>query len=254
MHIRLLPELENKSQWISFCQREQPYCFVAAPNTLVDFQTSYLQITLLDNVRHGQQALKYSLGARYTVEPAWSLIKACNWQLSEVVKGLNQLDFGSNVRDNSLAGIHTDLTVRKFYAKEREIISPLLLGEQPALSEPPEHWSGEELTKLLVHKQLDDLRAEPFRKAEKQPANQLLSQLRCQVLQQPTLWRGHLHHDRLYLFYNKQPQASLIPNYQPPQPRLVTAKSAFNEPKTKSKQTLAARLKGANRQMSIPQR
>ena len=102
MIIRVLPQLNCRQHWIDFCRRETPYCFVDQPECLVDFQGTHLQITLLAQNTQGKDAIKYSLGSRRSVEPAWQLIRACNWDLTALVNGLEQMDFSSNVRDNSL--------------------------------------------------------------------------------------------------------------------------------------------------------
>ncbi|MFC6672540.1 hypothetical protein [Marinobacterium aestuariivivens] len=211
--IRVLPALDCRDHWIDLCRREHPYCFVETPETLVDFQTSYLQLTLLDGgVLDGREAIKYSLGSRLSLEPAWALIRACHWKLATLLDGLEQLDFSGNVRDNSLLGVHTDLTVRKFFAKDSHIRSPSRLGLLDPLIAAPAIWSGNALARLLANDQFRELRGE---KAETDATALLL-----QILEQPSEWLGLERGSRLYLLCRRQPRASLVPDYRLPEPRL----------------------------------
>jgi hypothetical protein len=213
MLIRVLPALNHRDHWINLCQRESPYCFVETPETLVDFQSGYLQITLLHgHIRDGREAIKYSLGARHSLAPAWALIKACNWRLDTLIAGLEALDFGSNVRDNSLLGVHTDLSVRRSFARERHIGSPSGLGLLRPLQQAPDLWDAQNLCRLLANDQFRELRGE---KADTDATALLL-----QVLEQPPDWLGLERGGRLYLLEKRQPRASLVPDYRPPRPRL----------------------------------
>ena len=59
MNIRCLPHLNTKQAWLDFCKREVSSCFTEQPEAMVDFQTTYLMITVLDNnTRHGKQAIR----------------------------------------------------------------------------------------------------------------------------------------------------------------------------------------------------
>ncbi|WP_020683434.1 hypothetical protein [Marinobacterium rhizophilum] len=218
MLIRVLPALNHRDDWISLCQRESPYCFVETPESLVDFQSGFLQITLLDGtVRDGREAVKFSLGSRYSLEPAWALIKACGWRLDTLLKGLETLDFRSNVRDNSLLGVHTDLSVRRYFARERHISSPSMLGLLKPLQQTPALWDGHNLCCLLANDQWQDLQsARASASAAPADGNSLL----LQILEQPEHWLGLARHGRLYLLHQRNAIASLVTDLRPPQPRL----------------------------------
>ncbi|MBY4678739.1 hypothetical protein [Marinobacterium arenosum] len=215
MIIPVLPELNSRAQWIAFCRRETPYCFVATPECLVDMQTSYLQLTLLSDIPDGKQPVKYSLGSRLSVEPVWQLIKGCQWNLATIIEGLEALDFRSNVRDNSLLGVHTDLTVRKFFAKERPLIAPSSIGLLQPLHEAPPIWSARPLMALLANGQYQDLQGRAGSPAP--PVAQLL----LQMMEQPQSWLGHEHRGRLYLLHERKAVASLLMELKPPKPRLA---------------------------------
>ncbi len=226
MLIRVLPALNHRDHWISLCQRESPYCFVETPESLVDFQSGFLQITLLNGaVRDGREAVKFSLGSRLSLEPAWALVKACNWRLDRLIEGLETLDFRSNVRDNSLLGVHTDLSVRRYFARERHICSPSRLGLLQPLQQTPAIWDGHSLSRLLANDQWQDL--QPARQASAATsANAVLkppaegNSLLLQLLDAPEHWLGLSHNNRLYLLHQRNAIASLVPDLQPPQPRL----------------------------------
>ncbi|GGO87444.1 hypothetical protein GCM10011348_40650 [Marinobacterium nitratireducens] len=217
MLIRVLPALDCRAHWIDFCRRDSSYCFIESPQALVEFQTSYLQITHLAGAHlDGRQAVKYSLGARYSVEPAWALIRACDWKLTTILAGLEQLDFSGNVRDNSLLGVHTDLTVRKFFAKDRRLGSPSRLGLLEPLDCTPSIWNADALARLLANGQWRDLIGESNADVD---ADALLLQL----LDGPAAWLGLEHSGRLYLLHRRRPLASLIPDYRMPEPRLKSS-------------------------------
>ncbi|KGK41975.1 hypothetical protein LH51_10735 [Nitrincola sp. A-D6] len=99
MLIRILPSLESREAWLNFFRREIPYCLVDDQATLVDFQSTYLQLTHLNTSL--SDPIRYTLGARTSLEPAWQLIKRCNWSLKAVLEGLDSLEFSSNARDNA---------------------------------------------------------------------------------------------------------------------------------------------------------
>ncbi|NVK41765.1 MAG: hypothetical protein HWE39_11035 [Oceanospirillaceae bacterium] len=215
MLIRVLPALDCRAHWIDFCRRDHSHCFVESPESLVEFQSSYLQITQLAGGHlDGREAVKFSLGARHSVEPAWALIRACDWNLDTLLKGLGELDFNANVRDNSLLGVHTDLTVRKFFAKDRRLGSPSRLGLLEPLSEAPAIWTADALARLLANEQWRELQGENGAAAT--AADGLLLQL----LDAPKHWLGLERNGRLYLLRARVPVASLVPDYRPPAPRL----------------------------------
>lgn len=221
MLIRVLPALNCRDHWISLCRREFPCALIEAPETLVDFQAGYLQITrLAGGLLDGREAVKYSLGARHSLEPAWALVKACGWDLATLIAGLDGLDFSGNVRDNSLLGVHTDLTVRKFFARERHVSSPSRLGLLEPLTEAPAIWTGDILARLLANDQWRELRHEPFN----QPVDRLprldITQLLLQLLEHPADWLGVERDGRLYLLHERRVVTSLVPDFSPPEPRL----------------------------------
>ncbi len=227
MIIRVLPTLNCRQQWIDFCRREIPYCFVEQPECLIDFQGTHLQITVLAGLAAGHQAIKYSLGSRKSVEPAWSLIRACEWNLERLVAGLEEMDFSSNVRDNSLLGVHTDLTARKFFAKDRTILPPSRTGVLQPLSQAPAIWSGENLLCLIANRQYHDLRNAQLALPGTGTKNSTgglptpsIQGLRLQLLERPQDWIGQSHQGRLYLYHKQQPYVSLIPDFSAPAPRL----------------------------------
>ncbi|MFN3881636.1 MAG: hypothetical protein ACK4L8_09445 [Nitrincola lacisaponensis] len=123
MLIRVLPSLESREDWLSFFRREHPYCLVETPAVLVDFQSTFLQLTSFEH--QGTTPIRYTLGARSSLEPAWQLIKGCGWRLSCVMEGLQSLDFNTNVRDNTPFKLPSDLSVRKSFAREPRL-EPLL--------------------------------------------------------------------------------------------------------------------------------
>ncbi len=219
MLIRVLPALNHRDHWIGLCQRESPYCFVETPECLVDFQTGFLQITQLGGaVRDGREAVKFSLGSRHSLEPAWALVKACGWRLDRLIEGLESLDFRSNVRDNSLLGVHTDLSVRRYFARERHISSPSHLGLLTPLQHTPDLWDSHNLCRLLANDQWQDLQ---FMQESGNTAPGDSNSLLLQILNAPGDWFGLGRNGRLYLLLQRQPVASLVPKLQPPQPRLL---------------------------------
>lgn len=233
MNIRCLPHLNTREAWLAFCQREVPYCFIDQPECLVDFQTTYLMITLLDrNTRNGKQATKYSLGSRTSLEPAWRFIKACSFDLELMIDGLNQVNFDSNVRDNSFLKAHTDLTVRKFFSKERSIISPSHLGRLLPLTRAPEHWELHHACALLAHQQFRDMRTEQralpgqsglITEHKGIPAPDTQSML-MQMISTPQAWQVLPHptdSQRLMIQHNQTPWCSFQPLYQTPEPKMA---------------------------------
>lgn len=225
MIIRVLPNLNSRAAWIDFCRREVPYCFVEDPACLVDFQSTHLQITLLPDGCQEKDAIKYSIGSRTSVEPAWSLIRACNWELGRIIHGLEQMDFGSNVRDNSLLGVHTELTARKFFARERSLTTPSALGLLKPLDGPPAEWNNDTLLRLISHHQYRGLRCEQLALPGAGNTHSALSvpsrhSLRLMLMEHTTQWRGQLQRERLFLYREQQPMLSLIPDYRAPAPRL----------------------------------
>ncbi|GGB96798.1 hypothetical protein GCM10011352_23670 [Marinobacterium zhoushanense] len=217
MIIRVLPELENRDQWLSFLRREQPYCLVEQPECLVDFQTHFLQLTLFSPISNlGQRdPERYTLGSRSSIQPAWDLIRGCNWSLTAIIDGLAQLEFGTNVRDNSLLGLHGDVSVRKRFASERELLPPSASGLFTPLTQLPEQWSGDTLCRLLANEQWRDWQSESADETLSPRALLLALQQSCDS------WQVARLGERLLLRHAGRPMVSFIPDSTPPKPRLV---------------------------------
>lgn len=217
MSIALLPQLETRTEWISFFRREHPCVYIKQPLCLVDFQSTYLQITLLSHTSlDGRHNIKYSLGSQSSMEPAWKLIKGCNWQLSEIVNGLDNLYFGSNVRDNSLQQRHSQLTVRKAYAKDKHLISPALIGPLTPLQHLPDSWNLTLLARLLSHRQYSHITFVP--QPDKPPP---VRSLLVQLFDSPDSWHLRYEPPYLLLLYHQAEVLKLTPVITPPQPRLA---------------------------------
>jgi hypothetical protein len=214
MIIRVLPCLSNSSQWIAFCRREQPYCFIEHPDCLVDFQSNYLIITLLNRqVRNGKEAIKYSLGSRQSVEPAWNFIKACRFDLAYMVEGLERLEFEGNARDNSGFPALRGGSIRKFFAKERAVISPAFLGPLEPLTHLPPFWEMHSVCRLLANGQLRELRNDtPGKNTGQQadPAGLLLA-----LVEAPEQWQARQRDERLYIYRDRRAVFSLVPELKP---------------------------------------
>ncbi len=216
MHIPVLNQLETRTEWVSFFRRERSYAYTLSPLCLVDFQTTFLHLTLLDEVMlDGRQAIKYSLGSKTSMEPAWQLIKACDWQLSAVTKGLSDLDFKSNVRDNSFLGVHSDLSVRKYFAKDKTLIAPTLVRPLAPIIAKPYTWDLHHICCLLSHQQLSDpcFIPAPLKEA---PIKSILLRL----LDTPAGWSIQEIDNTLLLRYQDKAILSFTPTYTVPAPRL----------------------------------
>nr|WP_320134667.1 hypothetical protein [uncultured Amphritea sp.] len=233
MNIRCLPHLNTKQAWLNFCKRETSCCFTEQPEAMVDFQTTYLMITVLErNTRHGKQAIKYSLGSRSSMAPAWKFIQACDFNLEMMIDGLAQINFDGNVRDNSLLKAHTDLTVRKFFSRDRSIISPGNLGRLTPLTEAPSHWELRHLACLLANQQYQDMRTEQLAL----PGNdQFMVEFRgiptpevqgmlVEIINQPDIWAVRPHPNdstRLIILRQDTPLCSFEPSFRPPKPKIA---------------------------------
>ncbi len=233
MNIRCLPHLNDRDAWVAFCQREVAYCFTESPEALVDFQTSYLLITLLENkTRNGKQAIKYSIGSKSSMEPAWRFIKACDFSLQQMISGLNQVNFNGNVRDNSLLQAHTDLTVRKFFSKERTVISPSQIGLLLPLAAAPAFWDVHSLCCILANQQFSGLRTEQmalpgnsefmveYQEIPPPDSDNIL----VDIIDAPDIWQVRPHPNetrRVLICRNQTPIYSLEVDYQQPPPKLT---------------------------------
>lgn len=192
-------------------------------------QTTYLQLTLLGTGKQGRDATKYSLGSRLSVEPVWQLIKSCDWQLMKILEGLESMDFSSNVRDNSLLKAHTDITVRKSFSKERTLIAPASLGTLHPVTDEPAIWDGPVLARLLANLQFRQYRSGPDNRNNADTNSLLLD-----IIQAPQLWLGQRHEGKLHLFRRNansaklHNQASLLPDFRTPTPRLLPRSSPLS--------------------------
>lgn len=224
MIIPVLQQLNSRDQWMAFCRRELPYCFIETPECLVDFQTTFLKITVLPKETLIHDAVKYSLGSRNSMEPVWRLIKGCNWDLGAILAGLEQMEFGSNVRDNSLLKVHTDLSVRKYFSRERGLVSPASLGLLPPLLSAPDIWHAQAVAQMISHQQFSDLRNEvkalPGKQSIAGAPPPSLSSIMMILLDPIEQCIGQMHKERLHIFRGKQPFISLIPKLSKPKPRL----------------------------------
>ncbi|WP_415904034.1 hypothetical protein ACMXYW_10640 [Neptuniibacter sp. QD48_55] len=227
MIIPVLQQLNSRDQWMAFCRRELPYCFIESPECLVDFQTTFLKITLLPKDTLIHDAVKYSLGSRTSMEPVWRLIKGCNWDLNAILSGLEQMAFDSNVRDNSLLKVHTDLSVRKYFSRERCLVAPNTLGLLEPLMAQPDIWDAQTLAKLISHQQFSSLQNEvkalPGSKQNAGAPPPSVSTIMMILLDPVEQCIGQVHKGRLHIFRGKQPFISLIPKLAWPKPRLKTS-------------------------------
>lgn len=231
MVIRILPSLCNRQEWIDFCSRETSYCYIETPATLVDFQTSILAITLLnDELRNGRQAIKYSIGSAQTIEPAWNFIKGCQFDLGFMVQGLEAIDFSGNARDNFSLGFTPEANIRKFYNKEQSIISPNTVGVLPWLTEAPRHWCFKDLLRLLANQQFTDLRSEQAHLATEQTDSPDAETLLLRLIESPQHWQVRMRNQRLWLIRNATPRFSLLPQLQPiTQTALLSGQNALHQ-------------------------
>ena len=197
MKIPILKSLESKEQWLSFCAQEIPYAHISQPLSLVDFQTSFLLITdIKKNLRDGRRAKKFSMGSRLSNDAAWALIENCQWSLKSLLAKLTELDFSSNVRDNSALNIHTDLSLRHFFAKDKCIISPLLLEQLTPLQKPPRSWFLNDVKRLLSSDQYTDIKW-----LSKHPQLNSVKSVLIQLISYPEGWRIDMQKEKIVLSY-----------------------------------------------------
>lgn len=212
MIIRILPSLRNRKEWIDFCSRKKPYCYVEDPSTLVDFQSTNLIITLTPNgLRDGRQAIKYSIGSPQTIKPAWDFIKGCRFDLAYMIDGLETIDFASNARDNHYLGFCPEANVRKFFNKESAIISPETLGILSPLTQPPNNWAPSHILRLLANGQYSDFRSEKTHLKTEPLINDQADYLLIKLIETQSQWQIKTGHQRLWIVQGETPRYSFIP-------------------------------------------
>ncbi len=158
------------------------------------------------------------------MEPVWRLIKSCNWDLKVIIEGIEKMDFSSNVRDNSILKVHTDLSARKFFSRERCLVSPQAIGVLKPLASVPEIWDRHVLNRLISNGQFKALQSEikalPGKKRAGAVPSPSVDEI-CMVLLDPVeQCIGQIHKGRLHIYRGKQPFVSLIPDLLWPEPRL----------------------------------
>jgi hypothetical protein len=208
MNIRVLPQLESREAWLAFCRRERPYCLIDRPSCLVDFQTHFLQLTLFET----EPELRYTLGSRRSMEPAWRLIKGCNWSLTRLIQGISSLDFAGNARDNGLLGLGSELSVRRSFPRDPHLHSPNSSRLLAPLKTLPQHWSGHALSCLLANEQFRDWRGEPA------GASLSATAVLLDLLDHAEQWQARPAGPRLLLSRQGRTVASLIPALDKPTP------------------------------------
>lgn len=195
MMISVLPSLESKTDWLNFFRREHPYCLIETPSSLVDFQSTYLQLTCFT----GQQedAVRYTLGSRSSLEPAWQLIKGCGWSLTCVVNGLETLNFNTSVRDSAAFKLPSDLSVRKSFAREPRLQPFLNIGAADSISPV-------QLALRIRNQQFDQLTA-----IEKRPLPSLHS-LIVSLSTESRRWQIERQQNRVQASLDHQPMFTLM--------------------------------------------
>lgn len=204
MIIRVLPQLESREEWLAFCRREQPYCLIDQPGCLVDFQTHFLQLTLFE----ASPEVRFTVGSRRSMEPAWQLIKGCNWSLTRLIEGLKSMDFGSNVRDNSVLGLGSDLSARRSFPRDPHLHNPASSRLLAPLKADPHTWCHHTLSCLLANEQFRDWRE------EQEEASLSADGVLLDLLEHPQEWSGKPFGPRLQLCYRGRVLASLIPEFE----------------------------------------
>lgn len=210
MIIRVLAELETRAQWMAFLRRETPYCLVEQPATLIDFQSTFLQLTLFD--RPQQDPVRYTLGSHQSLAPALELIRRCQWSLSHIVNGLDSLDFSQSVRDTPSFQLPRHLSARRSFARERHLPSPGHSQRLQPLSQLPEQWSKFNLLCLLANRQYSDWHSRHPQLSPEAALNALFNE------------QWHFRHDApwlLLLDQNNTLQVRLQPSLNAPPRRLT---------------------------------
>jgi hypothetical protein len=204
MKIAILETLETQQQWQDFSARKIPYAYVLNPLSLIDFQSTFIQLTDIDkNLRDGRQATKYSIGSRKSAQAAWALIEKCEWSLIQLFKQLKVLDFSSNVRDNSVLDIHGDLTVRQFFAKEKCAISPWLLQHLTPLTHTPKRWYLNDIKRLLSSDQISNITW-----LDDRPQMRSIKAILNALISYPQGWQIDTDNNLITLLYKRSPIVS----------------------------------------------
>lgn len=210
MMIRVLPGLETREEWLAFMRRETPYCLIDTPPVLVDFQGTFLQLTHFPS--GSSDPIRYTLGSKTSLEPAWDLIRGCQWSLSFLLRGLSELAFDSNVRDNALPGFSSDLSLRRSFARERNLPEPAASQLLSALEKLPETWDLDSVQRLLANQQFSQWQALEGRYT---PLGVLVS-----LIEEPQHWHISAELGGLRLSRLQRPQVQLTPRLTPPPQRL----------------------------------
>lgn len=199
MKIAILDSLETQQQWQDFSLRKIPYAYALRPLSLVDFQSTFIQLTDIDkNLRDGRQAIKYSIGSRKSAQAAWALIESCHWSLTELFQRLKELNFSSNVRDNSVLDIHGDLTVRQFFAKDKCVISPWLLQHLTPLTNTPKKWYLNDIKRLLSSNQIINVTW-----LDERPEMRSINAILNVLISYPQGWQVYCEDGLITLLYQK---------------------------------------------------
>ncbi len=199
MKIPILKNLETEQQWLAFSRQTNAYAYISSPSCLVDFQTNFLLVTdIKKNLSDGRQALKYSLGDRNSQRAAWQLIETCDWSLRKLLAGFKRLDFSSNVRDNSVLNLHSNVSIRQFFAKDKCVISPALLQPLLPIKAPPSHWRLADVKNLLSCAQFYDLQW-----LSQKPEFHSIKAVLLQLISHAENWRMSMHKDFIVLSFNE---------------------------------------------------
>ncbi|MFT5722827.1 MAG: hypothetical protein ACI9W6_003163, partial [Motiliproteus sp.] len=164
----------------------------------------------------------YSIGSRHSIAPAWHFIKACDFDLSRMVELLQSQAFDGNARDNSRnnarLGLRPDISIRKFFAKQRALVSPSFLGPLEPLSSVPDFWDLHSICRVLASRQFTDLRSDSPDASDLRPSAESLL---LALVEAPELWQIQRRSARIYIFKDRRHLYSLEPQLEAPQPRLT---------------------------------
>lgn len=136
--------------------------------------------------------MRFTLGSRSSLEPAWQLIKGCGWSLTHVIHGLESLNFNTNVRDNAAFKLPSDLSVRKSFAREPRL--------QPFIS----HEITTAITPLQLANHIRNEQFDQLIPLSKQAVPSLHS-LIISLSTESTRWQLFCQQDRVSATLDKQP-------------------------------------------------